>query len=725
MSQSRQLAVIMFTRRSAIMMKRIPILSFLLLISCIQEPHQNVYYQIVASEMAKEVTISRDKFGIPHISGTTDESVIFGLAYVRAEDHFDLIEDVVIKAIGRSAEIYGERAINNDYQIRAFRINELSKEEYQQLDVKSKLLCDAYATGLNYFLQTNPEIRPKLLTSFEAWHFLAVERSMWGVLGLSQTGMRNNEVSRYIENRQLEPQIGSNMWAIGPSKTKNGNAFLVINPHIPSSQPYEVQLTSDEGWNFYGMVGYGANIMPVLGHNENLGWSLTVNYPDIGDAFEMTFDHPTDSLKYKYGDDYLVAESWEDSITIKLDSGIVTKSYFFMKTIHGPVLTSKDGKMISYQSSGLERGGSIPQFYGMHKSKNLDDFKKAISKTSIAFHNFMYADKQGNIMYVYSGAIPKRNDALNWAKPVDGSAPSAVWDGYHPLEELPQMLNPDCQYLQNCNSNPFMTTSSENPDSTKFPKYMTSFQPDTERSKRSKVILDTLNEVTMEDLEKAIMDTYVHQADETLPQLFSEYDSLQQVDAKRAELLASPINALRHWDRYSNTESKAASLYFIWNEKKTTSTPAERWPNISYLEATIQFLEDDQGTWEVPWGEIFRHQRVPENFQYGIIDSLKNYPLPGGPGNTGIMFCLWPNRLRGTVTRRSVRGHSYVAIVEFGEKVKAKSIIPYGISRDPNSPHYFDQAELYSLGKFKPVLFTDEEIEGNLESKYHPGENLN
>jgi penicillin amidase len=518
-------------------------------------------YVIDPARMAKTVVISRDNYGIPHITGPTDESVLFGLAYARSEDHFELIEDIVIGAIGRMSEVKGESAIAGDYAVRIFRTNELSKDEYNNFTNKIKLLCDSYAAGLNYYLETHPDVKPKLITRFEPWHMVSVERSMWGSFGLSLAGYKEDEVSKYIRDNRLEPQTGSNMWAISPTKTKNGKAYLVINPHVPSDQPYEVHLKSDEGMNFYGMMAYGTNILPVVGHNDSLGWSLTVNYPDVGDAFKIAFDHATDPLKYRFDGDYLSAETWQDSIIVKTDSGKIARQYTFLKTIHGPVF-SRDGKnAVAYQSSGIERGGTIPQFYKMNRSKGLKDFKAAISRTALAFHNIMYADKDGNILYVYNGAIPVRNNSFDWRKPVDGSDPDSKWQGYHSLEELPQVFNPKSGYVQNCNSNPFRTTSGKNPDKNDFPDYMTNLQPDTERAERSKVILDSLKVFSLSTLEGAIMDTYVHRAGETMPGLFDEYNDLLDEDESRAQRLRGPIEALQKWDKFADVDSKEATLY--------------------------------------------------------------------------------------------------------------------------------------------------------------------
>lgn len=693
--------------------------AWLTFVSCKPVKKDVAYYVIDPVQMSSSVTISRDNFGIAHIKGITDESAVFGLAYARAEDHFMLIEQAVIAGIGRLAEIEGESGISSDYRIKAFKINELAQNEYEHFPNKVKLICDAYASGLNYYLQKHPEVTPKRIKHFEPWHFLTVERLMWGTLGFGLTGLSEDAITDYIKYRK-EPKVGSNMWAISPKRSKNGNAYLVINPHIPSDQPYEIHIASNEGLNFYGMMAYGTNILPVVGHNADIGWSLTVNYPDIGDVWEMTFDHPTDSLKYKYGKGYETAEIWTDSIIVKTDSGFIVRQYSFLKTIHGPVFKKDGNKYYCYNSAGTERGGSVPQFYNMVKSHNMQEFKSALSATSLAYHNVMYADREGNIFYVYNGAIPKRNKNFDWTKPVDGSNTETRWMGYHSFDELPQLTNPESGYMQNCNSSPFFTTKGRNPNASAYPPYMTHHQEHNERAKRSLQILDTLSNISLHTLEEAIMDTYVPTAEQDLPKIFDEYDSLQSIDKNRWEKLQGPINELKRWDRYSTITSVAASLYFIYlNEYMATQQSP--WPSLSALEGAVELLQKDKGKWQVAWGDIMRHQRVPDNNQYGITDSMKSYPLKGGNATTGIMFCVWEGGLNEKVTRRSTGGHSYVSVVEFGKEVKASSIITYGVSSDPGSPHYNDQAEMYSQGKFKRELFTEQEINKNLERRYHPG----
>jgi penicillin amidase len=685
--------------------------------------------------IAQSLTISRDHFGVPHISGPTDAHVVFGLAYARAEDHFSLIEDAVIEALGRQAEVKGESAVRDDYLVRAFRIPQLAQAEYRHLAPKIRVLADAYAAGLNFFLQTHPEEKPKRIDRFEPWHFLAVYRTSWDGMARGQAGLEGEDVAAYIRNLREKSRIGSNAWAISPRRSGNGKTYLVLNPHIPFDEPYEAHLKSGEGWNFYGELAYGENIIPVLGHNDDLAWSLTMNYPDIADAFTMIFDHPSDSLLYRYGQGYRRAEYWKDTILIRTAEGMKSRVFSFRRTIHGPLLGQVRDTGISYRLAPYEKGGLLEQFYRMSKAGSLAEFREALEIQALPAMNIMYADRYGNIFYIYDGMIPVRNEGLDWDRPVDGSVPENGWKGFHPVGELPQLLNPVSGYLQNCNSDPFHTTSSGNPAPAGFPRYMVAHESENARSERSRQLLDTLQEFSLESLGRAIMDTYVHDADRWLPLLFEEFGRLGRENRQQADPLREAVDSLRSWDRRAHVDSRAASLYFIFAEivrhetfTRIFGTPSpeisSRWPYTTYLEQAVRLLENDKGTWKVPWGVINRHQRLPDNGRHLVNPGVHSLPLPGGNSVTGILFCAYrdPVLLDSIVTRRADAGHSYVSVVELGDTVRARSVLPYGISRDPESPHYFDQAPLFVQGRFKDVLWHDEEIEKYLEARYHPGE---
>jgi penicillin amidase len=707
-------------------------------------------------KIANSVTIYRDNWGVPHVYGPTDTSVMFGFIYAQAEDNFWQIEDSYIQAIGRSAEVNGERGLDSDILNRQLEVVRISQAEYQKLSKQVQGFCQATADGLNYFLAKNPHVKPRLITKFEPWHLIAFRRFaeyqlfIFNKGGLSAKEKRDaivevkaNGITRALPAHTPErlaeiaaeitdaAQIGSNTWAITPERSASGHALLFINPHQPFFGPgqwIEGHLHSDSGWNLSG-ASFPGSPFPTLGHNEYLGWSHTVNDPDIVDVWAEKFDDPKNPLHYKYGNGYRTATEWTDTIKVKTDAGLVTRTFKFRKTHHGPVVALRDGKPLTVRMARYEDGGSFEQRYLMGKAKNLKEFQAAMARTAMAMFNTMYADRDGNIWYLYNGAIPVRDQKYDWSKAVDGSDPGAEWKGYHKLAELPQILNPPSGYAQNCNATPFLATDEGkgNPDAAKFPKYMVT-EPDNARSRTSRRILTGTNKFTFEEWAKAGFDTRVIEAETQIPLLVAEWEKLKATDPARADKVADTIATLKSWNGISTIESVPMTVFTLWFY--TSLQPAGRqmaqgnpYPKIAVLESVLGDLEKKWGRWQVAWGDINRSQRVHTSGALEpFSDERPSLPVAGGPGNPiGIIFNFYSPEARGQKRRYGIAGHSYASVVEFGPQVQAHSILQFGQRHDPASKHYFDQAELYAKGQYKPAWFTLEEIKANLESAYHPG----
>jgi acyl-homoserine lactone acylase PvdQ len=668
----------------------------------------------------EQVTIHRDRFGVPHVIGRTDAATAFGFGYAQAEDNFPRIEDNFIRALGRLAEVEGEAAFGQDRLNRALEIPRLARAEYRRLDAPMKALIDGFASGINYYLETHPETRPRLLTRVEPWYPLAFIRYNYYQNGfVGAAGIRRSELIVAVnDDAELARHTGSNGWVVNPSRSASGHALLFINPHLPffgPGQVYEGHLMTDapDGWNFTGYTRFGFPF-PYVGHNESVGWVSTDNAADVADSYLETFDDPTRPLAYRYGNGYRMATEWTDTIKVRSGDRVVPRVVSLRKTHHGPIIASRDGKPLAIRMAKLEADGWLREWYQMTRARNLREFKAAMRPLNMLFGNAMYADRDGNTFYIYNG-VPRRDPQFDWAAPVDGSDPRTEWRGFHRFEELPQLTNPPSGWMQNCNGTPFLLTDRGNPEPSAFPRYMVT-EPDTRRAQASRKILSGREQWTFEDWTKAAFDTYLISTDSLLPMLFAELDA---ADAPARTRLGEAGDRLRRWDRRSAIGSTQTALYVEW---RSYLEDRHRLPPMVALDSAIASLTRRFGDWRTAtWGEISRLQRWPDPGG-APDDSRPSVPLPGVSGDDGAIFTFYAFGPPGTNRRYGVAGGTYISVVEFGPRVTARTVHVFGSSGDPKSPHYFDQAPLYARGEFKPGWFTKAEIEANQERAYRPGE---
>src|SRR5262245_34337331 len=483
--------------------------------------------QATEDSFARSVTIYRDTYGVPHVYGPTDASVTFGLAYAQAEDNFAHLEDNFIRALGRAAEVHGEEALADDQLARALEIPRLAREEYERATKPMRDLYDAYAAGLNRYLAKHPDVKPQLLQKMEPWYPLALLRFKYdqGEF-VGYAGLNPGDLRVAVKEPFSEPPQGSNAWAVAPARSAAGHAMLLINPHVPfygPAQYYEAHVHSDEGLNFSGVGRYGLPFL-YMGHNEVLGWTHTDNYSDIGDLYAETFDGPADPLAYRYGEGHRQAVRWTEEIRVKTASGVEARRFAFRKTHHGPIVSEHEGKPVAIRLAKMEEGGWLDQWYEMSRARSLAEFKAALRRGAIPYMNITYADREGNIFYVYNGAVPRRSAQFDWRRPVDGSDPRTEWQGYHAFDELPQLTNPASGFVQNCNSTPCATTSSGNPVAADFPAYMIGPETDNARARMSKRILAAEVACTFDDWTRAATDTRVLEAETRIPELVAEWE---------------------------------------------------------------------------------------------------------------------------------------------------------------------------------------------------------
>ena len=705
-----------------------------------------------SEKRAKNVTIIRDNWGVPHIYGKTDADVVFGIMYAQCEDNFWQLEETYIRGLGRAGELYGEKELEADAEVRLFECVKNAKETYAKADPFVKDLCNAGAASINYYLYTHNSVNRRLLQVYEPWFFLLPETLSARSHGVTGAEVRNAFDGAMLKSQPEGPyellqqnESGSNTFALAPSKTKSGHSMLLINPHVNLfglGQRYEAHLVSEEGLNVSGFAMFGTFYI-WSGFNQYTGWSHTNSAADFQDVYLEYFD-PSDTTLYKYGDKYKKAVTWYDTVKINGTNGKENKVFLYRKTHHGPIVAKRDSAYVTIKNVTASQDKYILQCWKMMGSKNLQTFTAAMNDRALGYPTTSYADKFGNIAYWHGDAIPKRNTKFNWLLPVDGSDPGTEWKGIHDLKDIVQIVNPANGWIVNCNSTPFLAAGQSSPKRENYPLYMAS-EDQNFRAEEAIRLLSEPGKISFSDFEKLVVSNHLPMMADWLPQIINAYDNAVKKGPELELKLKKVVDLLRKWDyRYSVTskETTLAVFWFLgyseWARSRARSTayasynaslmagkklPAPDSVAVKILSDATDTLLQRFGTTFIAWGEINRLQRIHTSGTLEKFDDNKqSLPIGAVPSAMGSLFAV--SSRPGVQQKRmyGVAGNSYSAIIEFGKKIKAKSIMYFGQSADPSSPHYFDQATLYAEGKYKEAYFYKQDVLKHAEKKYHPGE---
>jgi len=696
---------------------------------------------------AKRVTIVRDKWGIPHVYGNNDADAVFGLLYAQAEDDFRRVERNYINALGRLAEVEGEAELYRDLRMKLFINPDFLKDQYQQSPAWLKKLMVAFADGLNYYLATHPEVKPDLITRFEPWMALAFSEGSIGgdieTIDIKQLEalyahgahplMAPILLAEQGSDLDHEPG-GSNGFAIAPAITKNGHALLMINPHTSFYFRPEVQVHSRQGLNAYGAVTWG-QFFVYQGFNDRVGWMHTSGGGDVIDEYLETIIDRDGQYFYQYGNEQRPLRAVDIALPYKTAGGMASKTVKVYYSHHGPIVRAKDGKWVAVKLMN-EPLKALTQSFLRTKARNYKEFYKSMELRTNSSNNTVYADADGNIAYFHGNFIPRRNPKIDFRRPVDGSDPATEWQGLHAVKETITLFNPKNGWIYNTNNWPYTAAGPYSPKASDYPAYM-SMNPENPRGIHAVRVMENRKDFTIDSLIAAAYDNQLPAFEPLLPQLFAAYDALPAGDPLTASL-APQIAALRGWDMRYTLESVPTSLAIYWAQDLTTAFgPAAKARDVlvlDYIQAALtprQRLEGlvrasdkltaDFGTWQTAWGEINRFQRLTGDLAQPFDDSKSSLPIPYASANWGALAAYGMTSKQTTKRIYGERGNSFVAVVEFGPRLKARSILVGGQSGDPASPHFADQAEMFARGEFKEVLFYREDVERNAERRYHPG----
>ena len=697
------------------------------------------------TNLSKKVTIVRDQWGIAHINAQTDANAVFGMLYAQCEDDFPRIEMNYIEKLGRLSEVSGKSSLFIDLENRMLLKESDAKKDYQRAPVWLKKLLQAYADGINFYLLKNPSVQPKLLKHFEPWFPL-----LWtdGSIGaISTGGLSTKELVDFYDNntkityqeKQTDQFTGSNGFAIAPSKSETGNALLYINPHTTFYFRPEIHVQSGEGLNSYGAVTWGQFFI-YQGFNENCGWMHTSSNVDVADLYEeeIIFNK---KLKYKYDNKEIFVQ--ENLIDIKyIENNVIkTRQFTTYETVHGPIMAKRNNKWMALTHNNRSMR-SLIQSWQRTKSESFTDYKTAMKMKANTSNNTVYADKEGNIAYWHGNFVPKRNAKYDWSQPVDGSISDTKWNGLHDETELVHLYNPLNGWLQNCNSTPFSVAGSNSPKTTNYLPYMA---PDGEnyRAINAVRLLSENKKLNLQSLITIGYDSKLSIFEVLVPALTKSFDENIKASNPLYPELKEVVDVLRDWNFYGSETSIATTIANEWafaldpilqktyinegdldqientNNFARTATKEQL---LIPLQKIVEKLKADFGTWKVAWGEINRFQRLSGSVDLQFDDNQPSLPNANGSVLWGSIPAFRSSYHSNTKKRYGYNGNSFVCAVEFGKKVKAKSLLAGGNSGNQNSKHFLDQAENYQKGIFKNVNFYKEDIEKNARRTYHPGE---
>ena len=730
-----------FTQHGLVMKKGI----LTLLLVCVACAPQETNIEVVAWEaQAQNVTIIRDDWGVPHIYGETDADAVFGMIYAQAEDDFNRIEVNFLNSQGRLAEAEGEDEIWRDLRMKLFIDPADMQTQYEASPQWLKDLMDAWASGLNYYLYTHPEVEPRVLTRFEPWMALTfsegsiggdIERvnlsrleAFYGQPSNAQAALDREPSSTTLamvpsglnEPDMNEEPTGSNGIAIAPANTSAGNALLLINPHTSFFFREELHMVSEQGLDAYGAVTWG-QFFVYQGFNENAGWMHTSSGVDNIDEFLETVFERDGTLYYRYGDEERPVTVRQVVVPYKTDTGMAEREFTVYRTHHGPIVREVDGAWVSVALME-EPMNALIQSYMRTKAQSYDEYIEVMRTHTNSSNNTVFADSEGNIAYLHSNFIPVRDTRFNYLQPVDGSDPATDWQGVHSIEETPNAVNPSVGWLQNTNNWPFSAAGPDSPRREEFPVYVQR-SGENARGLHAMRVLEGKTDFTLESLIDAAFDTYLTGFEELIPALVRAYDQADASNPLKAEL-ADQVSILRDWDLRWSVESIATSLAIFFGEETRRLDATQRevpQQQLQALSVASAKLEADFGSWRTPWGDINRFQRLTGDIVQPFDDAGPSTPVGFPSGRWGSLASFGARAYPQTKKWYGTSGNSFVAVVEFGDQVRAHAVTAGGLDSDPSSPHFNDQAELYATGDLREVYYYRADVEGHMEREYHPG----
>jgi acyl-homoserine-lactone acylase len=694
------------------------------------------------------VTITRDDWGVAHVRAATDAEAVFGMVYAQAEDDFRRVETNYLVALGRLAQVEGEKALWQDLRQRLYVQDDALRAAYSTSPPWLQKIMDAWSGGLDCYLASHPEVHPRLLTRFEPWMALSfTEGSIGGDIeriSLSDLAAfygrepraQSDAGERAIAELQDE-RSASNGIAIAPSRTASRHPLLLINPHTSFFFRSELHVTSDEGLDAYGAVTWGQPFV-YQGFNARVGFMHTSSGVDAVDEFAETIVLRGGVRHYRYGSEERPLGTVTIDVPYRTErDDLASRRFTTYRTHHGPIVRADGDAWISFAM--MDRPVlALEQSFLRTKARSFDEFRRAGDLRANSSNNTVYADADGVIAYLHPQFVPRRDDRFDYRRPVAGSDPATDWKGEHAPSELPMVVSPSVGWIQNTNDWPFSAAGKDSPARERFPRYVDT-HGENPRGLHAVGLLEDKREFTTERLLAAAYDSLMPAFARMVPALVAAYDAAPASPKKTR--LAEPVAELRAWDFRWGAGSVATTLAVTWGEEVirrcasadssggSAAAFACAWSGapagqpLDSLAAATDRLEHELGTWRTPWGDVSRFQRRTGDLVQAFADDAPSTPVPFTPGAWGSLASFSTVTPPGSHKRYGTSGNSFVSIVELApDGPRAVAVTAGGESGDPRSAHFADQVERYASGRLRPVYFRPDDLAGHMERVYRPGQ---
>ena len=684
--------------------------------------------------------IIRSEYGVPHIYGKTDADVAFGVAIAQSEDDFFTLQDVIAMARGRYGAIAGEDGAAIDYVYHLLDARGTAQRHYGSLPEDTRALFEAYATGLNQYARDNPgEVKLAKLFPMNgedvAAGFALRQPFFFGLNNVIQPLVSGDPLRREFgpdipgfprdkngdvigpdfDGEPADTAVytpfgndgtlnGSNAFAVAPEKS-GGPTTLISNSHQPLTGGvawYELTVESEEGWHFTG-ANFPGSPFPFLGHNRHLGWTNTVNRPDMVDIYALELDDS--GTRYMLDGEWRELEIETVTLPVKLGPVVLPIRREVHRSVHGPVIVNDNGAF-AIRYGGIDRIEQLDAYYRLNKTTTLEEWQAQIARMAIPSTNFIYADEAGNIAYVYNAAIPDRPEDVeaNWRGVLDGTRSDLIWDGAIDYTEIPKLINPSSGWLYNANNEPYTAAgAADDIDPDSISPILGVELKQTNRSRRALKLLSETGTLDRENLRRIKYDTVY----ERIGYVDELWDALEKLKVNGE--LAEARDLLITWDFAADNQGPADSLALLMiKDFMSAEYQNKDFPDVeTQLKEKVEHLKAHFGRIDPPMSELLR-------LRQGDVD----LPLDGG-SDTLRASTTW--RVEDDGRLRLVHGDSFIQWVEWraGERVRSQSIQPFGaaISR-PESPHHTDQMDLFVNHQLKPVHFWREDVIANAKRRY-------